>query len=775
LLYENGHQVPNQLDYILFSFAAMLILGVLAYALKSRHGVKLNWFWWSACIFTLLLGGWITSSSGIDSARQQEDSLVVMARTYALDLERMGHEKITSKTQPDAPIYREVCKALSDWRIANPFVDDIYTVRRSASGETVFIADPETDYNNNKVIDGEREKATPIGESFDERDAGLERALAGEANFNPEVVQDRWGSWVGAWAPIRDASGKIDAVVGVDYDAGKWRAIISEARRSSMLHFAFLLALVAIGGAVLAILRSDLARRGEAEARLRNSDERMQLTIRQMPIGFIEWDAKARVLAWNPMAEKIFGYSPTEACGTAMFDEIVANSARIHVDKIFEDLIANRGGTHSINDNLTKDGRVITCEWFNTPLVNERGDVVSVFSLMQDITERMRLEKHVQQSQRLNAVGQLAAGVAHDFNNILTIVTGHTGLLLSRDDIPSDARTDLERVESAALRAASLTRQLLTFSRQQAMFPRPVSINEIVQVSAELLGRVIGEHIRFNIRLADALPAVDADAAMLDQVITNLAINARDAMPRGGILSISTAAITVTEADVIANPEARVGPAVELCVADTGNGIKAENLARIFEPFFTTKEVGKGTGLGLAVVHGIVRQHRGWISVESEMGKGTAFHVVLPASEKAAQTIRTQATTSFPAVPRKQKTILIVEDEEVLRELARTILERAGYRVLDAEDGPTALQIWARQKTEIDMLITDMVMPNGVTGRELAQRLVAERPELPVIYASGYSQELTAPDFVETERRVFLQKPYTGEQLVALVKRLVGK
>ena len=305
------------------------------------------------------------------------------------------------------------------------------------------------------------------------------------------------------------------------------------------------------------------------------------------------------------------------------------------------------------------------------------------------------------------------------------------------------------------------------------VFPRPVCLNEIVQVSAELLGRVIGEHIRFNIRLADGLPAVDADAAMIDQVITNLAINSRDAMPRGGSLTISTSAVNVSAADVLANPESRPGRAIELCVSDTGNGIRAENLARIFEPFFTTKEVGKGTGLGLAVVHGIVRQHRGWITVESELGKGTTFRVVLPATDKTAETIRTKATGSVQTVVPKLKTILIVEDEAVVRELARIILERAGYQILEAEDGPTALQIWARKKQGIDMLITDMVMPNGVTGRELAQRLLAERPELPVIYASGYSQELTAPDFVETECRVFLQKPYMGDQLVALVKRLM--
>jgi CheY-like chemotaxis protein len=307
------------------------------------------------------------------------------------------------------------------------------------------------------------------------------------------------------------------------------------------------------------------------------------------------------------------------------------------------------------------------------------------------------------------------------------------------------------------------------------MFPRPLRVNEVVQISAEMLARVLGEHIGFNIRLADDLPTVEADAAMLDQVITNLAINARDAMPRGGSLSIGTEFVTVTPEMARSNPESIPGPGVQISVSDTGSGIRPENLERIFEPFFTTKEVGKGTGLGLAVVHGIVRQHRGWIFVESTVSKGTTFRVILPTCEKTPETIRRKPTTSVQIAPPKLKTILVVEDEAVVRELARIILERAGYRIIEAEDGPTALRIWSRQKDEIDMLITDMVMPNGVTGRELAQRLVAERETLPVIYASGYSQELTAPDFEETKTRVFLQKPYMGDQLVALVKRLMPK
>ena len=765
--------MPNQFDYIIFSASALLALGAISYVLRARHGVSLHLVWWCIFVLTLVAGMWLTVTSGSFVAKQQEESMIIMARTYALELQRMGHEKITLTTREDDPTYRKICQAISEWCITNPSIVDIYTMRKGADGKVVIIADPETDYNGDGRFTEKKEMATPIGEVFDKEDVGLELALGGEASFNPQVITDRWGSWVGAWAPVRAASGKIEAAVGVDFPAERWHGAITEGRRSAMIRIGFLLALIAMGGSAIAILRSDIRKRADAEARMRYTDERMQLTIRQMPIGFIEWSADAKVLAWNPTSEKIFGFTRDEVIGKKMFDEIVAPAAREHVDRVFADLLKNRGGMHSINDNVAKDGRTITCEWFNTPLVDSHGKVISVFSLLQDITQRMHLEKHVQQSQRLNAVGQLAAGVAHDFNNILTIITGHTGLLLSRSDIHAEARADLERVENAALRAAALTRQLLTFSRQQAMFPRALNINEVVQVSAEMLARVIGEHIRFNIRLATNLPAVEADPAMLDQVITNLAINARDAMPRGGSISIATELTTITHQDIQANPDAHLGPHIQISVIDTGTGIRPENLARIFEPFFTTKEVGKGTGLGLAVVHGIVRQHRGWISVTSTEGKGTTFHVFLPITDKMPERIPSKSASIMETNSPRLKTILVVEDEAVVRELAHIILERAGYHIIEAEDGPTALRIWSRRKDEIDMLITDMVMPNGVTGRELAQRLLAERPELPVIYASGYSQELTAPDFIETASRVFLQKPYMSDQLVALVNRLM--
>ena len=770
--------MPSQFEYLTFSACLVVLLAGFAYVLKSRYEVRLNVLWWGACVVVLILGGIFTAGAGKSFSKLQSEAMVVMARTYAVELERMGHHKIQSDTAVDDPVFVSIRKVMESWSAANPLIADVYTVRRMGDGTTVIVVDPATDYDHDGQLSGEREQMTPIGEELDKEDAedaGLKRALNGEASFNPEVIEDRWGRWVGSWAPIRGPTGAVDAVVGVDYPADSWHGIITSERRLRMGGTAALLALVAFGAAAFAVLRRDIVGRTAAELRFRDSDERMQLTVRQMPVGFIEWGSDARVVAWNPAAERIFGFTRNEAVGQLIMDQIVPPAVRQHVDAIFADLLSNRGGTHSINDNLAKDGRPITCEWFNTPLTNGSGRVIGVFSLVQDITERMNLEKHVQNAQRLNAVGQLAAGVAHDFNNILTIITGHTGLLLGRDDIADDARGDLERVESAAMRAASLTRQLLTFSRQQAMFPRPLSVNEVVQASAEMLTRVIGEHIRVNIRLTDNLPAVEADPAMLDQIITNLVINARDSMPRGGVLTLGTQLAEITNEMAVANPDARVGAAVQLSVADTGCGIPPENLGRIFEPFFTTKEVGKGTGLGLAVVHGIVRQHHGCILVESTIGKGTMFRILFPACELEAEPLRTKATQTIKLQHAPKKTVLVVEDEAVVRELAKIILERAGYDVLEAEDGPTALGIWATEKRRIDILITDMVMPNGITGRELALRLVGERPDLPVIYASGYSQELMAPDFEETEKSVFLQKPYMGDQLIALVKRLLRK
>lgn len=763
-------------DYLLFAAVALVVFaGVLFTVHRLRPLARFPWSLLILASAGLLAGGLVTQRAGEKAREENITQISAMAATYAAEMERMGHDRINETTPAEDPLYLELIQAEIRWEKLNPFAHDIYTMRKRPDGTNIFIVDSETDYDHNGRYEGEREQRTPVGKVYDEADPGLEQAFKGEVIFDQQVISDEWGRWVSAFVPLHDASGRVEAVLGVDFDAKDWLAAIAQARHAAIWSVAFFLVVILGGGTGIVLLRASLAQRIENERRLRESEERLRLTIRQMPLGFIEWDIEARAQIWNPAAERIFGFKAVEAKGRKMLPQIVAPSAAAHVDEIWASLVCNTGGMHSVNENVTQDGRTIVCEWFNTPLVGPDNRVVAVFSVVQDITERVNLDKQLQRSERLSSIGQLSAGVAHDFNNILTIITCHAGLSQARANIPDEVKDDLSQIESAALRAAGLTRQLLAFSRQQAMFPRTLSLGKLVEDLGAMLARLIGEDIHFKVTAAEPLPPIEADPVMIEQVVTNLVLNARDAMSRGGNLFVAVDQATVPAHAVPAVPGARAGDFVRLTVRDTGDGIAPENLARIFEPFFTTKPIGKGTGLGLSVVQGIVQQHGGWVTVSSTVGQGTVFQVYFPLSSKVSPISGTATVQSLAAVPvpKTVGTILLAEDEALVREIACNILRGAGYQVFAAADGPQALKIWQQQGRQIDLLLTDMVMPNGMTGRELAERILAERPSLPVIFASGYSIDLADPGFCESERRVFLPKPYQAQQLIALVQKCI--
>jgi PAS domain S-box-containing protein len=412
------------------------------------------------------------------------------------------------------------------------------------------------------------------------------------------------------------------------------------------------------------------------------------------------------------------------------------------------------------NLDTTINGRTLSWSFFPVP----SNRVVHCYA--RDITESLNLEAQLRQALKMESIGQLAAGVAHDFNNILTVIQGHAGLLLGDPQLPAAFTESIKQISTAAERAASLTRQLLMFSRKQIMQPRLLNLNEVVQNLAKMVRTLLGEHITFRKHTAEGLPPIHADPGMIEQVIINLAANARDAMPRGGELLLRTYAVEIDPDYARSVPEARPGYFVCLSISDTGHGMTPEVRSHIFEPFFTTKEIGKGTGLGLATVYGIVKQHQGWIEVDTEVGQGTTFRVFFPAVCKAPP--KSAATSSQPA-PGGHETILVVEDEPALRELVTEILEKKGYTVLQAATGLKALEVWAQHKDRIDLLFTDMMMPEGVSGLELSERLRAERPELKVIYSSGYSLEVVNPEFVIKDGITFLQKPYDPEMLARVV------
>ncbi len=385
-----------------------------------------------------------------------------------------------------------------------------------------------------------------------------------------------------------------------------------------------------------------------------------------------------------------------------------------------------------------------------------------------DITDRLNLEAVVRQSQKLDSVGQLAGGIAHDFNNILTVIQGHASLLALPPNLPPETLESAKQISFAAERAANLTRQLLTFSRRQIMQPKKLDFNDVVKQMTNMLRRLLGEDITLQVSYAPSLPLIQADPGMMEQILMNLSVNARDAMPRGGCLFINTSTVIVDETAARNLPKATPGKYVRLVVKDTGSGISTEILPHIFEPFFTTKDVGKGTGLGLATVYGIVDQHHGWITVDSRVDEGTDFHIFLPAVEDGVA--ESETVDSGPGAKGGTETILVVEDEIPLRVLVRSILERLGYNVIEAPSGVAALGLWHHQKDQIQLLLTDMIMPHGLSGRELAKRLLAERPDLKVIYSSGYSHAVMEADVVLQEGLNFLQKPYHPRKLAAAVR-----
>jgi signal transduction histidine kinase/HAMP domain-containing protein/ActR/RegA family two-component response regulator len=401
--------------------------------------------------------------------------------------------------------------------------------------------------------------------------------------------------------------------------------------------------------------------------------------------------------------------------------------------------------------------------------VDETQFLIAVAGCIGMAADHLNLEEQLRQSQKMESIGQLAAGVAHDFNNMLTIIQGHSSALLAKRSLPPDMLDPVQAVFFAAERAAGLTRQLLMFSRKNVMQSRLLDLRETVGNMTMLLGRLLGETVALEFQPPAGLPSVQGDPGMIEQVVMNLAVNARDAMPRGGTLTIGIEPMKIDAAYAERRPDARPGHFLRLRVADTGTGMDSVTLGRIFEPFFTTKEVGKGTGLGLATVYGIVKQHEGWIEVNSEPGKGTTFDVFFPASEQTAAPGKQESAPNGP-VAGGTETILIVEDEEILREMACDILKDCGYHLLEASTGKEALDVWRKGASKIDLLLTDMVMPDGISGVDLAERLLVDRPDLKIIFTSGYTSAEISAELLSRSQAHFLQKPYSHTTLARAVR-----
>lgn len=398
------------------------------------------------------------------------------------------------------------------------------------------------------------------------------------------------------------------------------------------------------------------------------------------------------------------------------------------------------------------------------------GSLPCLLVIVEDITEHLKIEAQLRQAQKMEVIGRMAAGIAHEFNNLLTVIQGDVGLLQATTPNAMDRNALLDQIMQASQRAATFTRQLLAFSRKQVLQPRALNFTDLLTRMKKMLSRLIGEKFELKVACASDSLSVRADEGGLEQILMNLVLNARDAMPQGGLVEIAAELVTLDERVAVDNAEARAGRFICLRVTDHGSGMSPQVLSRIFDPFFTTKDVGKGTGLGLSTIHGIVKQHEGWVEVVSEVGKGSTFKVFLPAC--SASPDRGSGSSEVLAAPESGngETILVVEDEISVRDLASTALRKRGYHVLNATNGPEAIEVWKRSQTQIDLLLTDMVMPSGMSGGELAKELMARNPKLKIIYTSGYSPEILKQDSLLTQGINFLPKPYDLPALLKAVR-----
>ena len=514
-----------------------------------------------------------------------------------------------------------------------------------------------------------------------------------------------------------------------------------------------------------------LSRLEAREAALRESTGQLLEALTVARMSSWVWDVEVGRMSWGDQEERVFGAAgkPLDSTLTAFLD-VVHPADRANVEEGLA--LAARSAQRCDLDFrvLDPEGKI---RWLTLrgQALDGLNPATRVVGLMMDVTDRRQLEEQLLQSQKLEAIGRLAGGVAHDFNNLLTGILGYAGFALDTMDPGHPARNDIIEIERAGVRAATLTSQLLSYARRQMVAPKVVRLSGLVDGLAHLLGRLLGEDISFETKSADGLWLTRIDPGQLEQVVINLAVNGRDAMPHGGRLTIETRNWTLGESYAARHPEVAPGDYVMLGVTDTGEGMDEATQARIFEPFFTTKGQGKGTGLGLAVCYGIVKQAGGHLWVYSEPGRGTTFKVFLPRAI-GDQTPPVQPETSDLASGAGSETVLIVEDEPVVRNLAVRYLREQGYQVLQASDGPEALDIARSHEGDVHLLVTDVVMP-GMNGRELAERLASERPGLRVLYVSGYTDHAVVRHGVLEEGIAFLSKPFDLRDLARTVREVL--
>ncbi len=522
---------------------------------------------------------------------------------------------------------------------------------------------------------------------------------------------------------------------------------------------------------LLAVAR-DITQRRAMEEALRESEEFLKNVVDHIPaLVFAKEVDDLRFVTINKVCQEVFGYARDEILGRNSYDLFPREQADFFTQVDRETLA--KGEMVEVPEEVitTSSGdRILRVK--KIPLYDNQGSARYLLGIAEDITERRQLEEKLLQSQKMEAIGQLAGGVAHDFNNILMVIMGYGSMLLNEGPLQTRQREQVEQIMKASDKAAKLTSDLLAFSRKQVIKPQTVNLNDIILHVEKFLSRIIGEDIRLQSSLSARELMVDVDSGQIEQVLMNLATNARDAMPRGGLLGVDTSLQQIDDLFVQANGIGEPGPHAVISVSDTGIGMDEGVRKRIFEPFFTTKDVGKGTGLGMSIVYGIIKQHNGFINVYSEPGLGTTFRIYLPLA--AGSTLSAEEIRGANVPPGGTETILVVEDEPDLRELLERILTSAGYRVLSAGNGQTACEMFAASKGEIGLVLMDMVMP-GMSGKEACSAIRGIDPAAKVLYTSGYTMDIIKSRDLVEEGTELLMKPVRPLELLRKVREMIDR
>jgi two-component system, cell cycle sensor histidine kinase and response regulator CckA len=513
--------------------------------------------------------------------------------------------------------------------------------------------------------------------------------------------------------------------------------------------------------------------RKQAEKALRESEERFRNVYETAPLAFVVWDLDTNVTDWNKKAEELFGWTKDEVVGNNFFDFLIPEKDRPHVLDVVNSLLNGELKSHSINDNLTKGGEIITCEWNNSPFHDNDGKIIGTMSLGLDITERKRveeektkLEAQLQRAQRLESIGTLASGFAHNFNNLLMGIMANISIMLLDIDSDHQHYKYLKNIEKQIINGSKLSGQLTGYARVGKYEVKPIDLNKLIGEISNTF-KIAKKDVRIYQYLTENLYKIEADIGQIEQAIFNLFVNAADAMPEGGELFIET--MNVTDQNIIDKPyHPKPGSYVLLTIKDTGIGMDEMTRERIFEPFFTTKSLAKGTGLGLSSTYGIIKGHGGYIDVDSEKGHGATFRLYLPSTEKEVQ-IEKRVPVE---IVKGKETILFVDDERTVIEGCEEMLKKMGYKVSTARGGKEALEIYKRKSDKIDMVILDMIMPE-MSGGETYDRLKEMDPDIKVLLASGHSIKGQASEILKQGCKGFIQKPFNIKALSIKIREIL--